>query len=97
MASRVKYNPTESGSLALGQAGNKMATQAGGNVTPESGVFVAITILSAAKFSALTPEDSSFISETDLVVSTEVPAGITLYGRWTSVTLSQGKAICYYG
>ena len=26
-----------------------------------------------------------------------VAAGVTIYGRWTSVTLSAGKVIAYYG
>jgi hypothetical protein len=96
MASKVKYTPTESGSLALGQAGSKVISS-GSDVEPDTGVFVAFYILDTVKFTTLTPEDSYFIDETDIGAATEVPMGSTIYGRWTSVNISQGKMIGYNG
>ena len=97
MASRVKYTPAEAGSLALGQAGAKVITSAGGAATPETGAFVALTVIDAVKFSTLTPEDPLFISETELGVGTELAVGLTIYGRWTNITISQGTLVGYYG
>ena len=96
MASKTKYTASESGSIGLGQAGAKVIP-ASTSTTPETGVFVALTIIQPAKFSSLTVEDSSFIDDTELGASTEIPAGITLYGRWTEITTSAGLVIGYYG
>ena len=96
MASKVKYTPSEAGSLGLGQAGSSVITSSSSS-TPKTGVYVALTVLDPCKFSSLTPEDSYFISDTDIGAATEIPAGITLYGRWTEVTISAGMIIGYNG
>lgn len=96
MASRVKYTPTEAGSLALGQAGSKIVTS-GSAVSPDSGVFIAFTVIDPAKISDLKPEDSLFPTHTDIGTGTELAIGLTIYGRWTEVTLSQGILIGYFG
>ena len=96
MASKVKYTPSEAGSVGLGQAGSKLISS-GAAVTPDTGVFVALTVVDTVKFTTLTPEDSYFPSETDIGTGTEIPIGLTLYGRWTSIEVSQGKLVGYNG
>lgn len=80
--------------VAFGQLGSKLIT---GNtaVTPDSGkVFVAITALTDFVAAATTPESSTFA---DLDTQT-IPAGVTVYGRYTSITGTTGDvAIAYMG
>ena len=92
MASKQKYTPVESGSLGLGSAGSKVLTGAG---TPDTGAFIAITALEDTTFSLLTPEDTLYPDATALTQT--VPAGVTIYGRWTAVTVSAGAVIAYNG
>ena len=73
-----------------------------GAVTPPSGkVFVAISFLDDTSFSALVAESAIFVSTSaggsgsgvDAIDSSQVfPKGFTLYGRFTSFTLSAGAA-----
>ena len=35
------------------------------------------------------------LSTTAIVNTDTFPKGVTIYGRWTAVTLNTGKAICY--
>ena len=81
------------------------------NVNRTDKVFVAITFLADTVFdgSGLTSEDNTmFINDT--VASTGIdanggavtdsvtfPAGLTIYGRWTSILLDSGKCIAYIG
>jgi hypothetical protein len=83
---------------------------------PSGKVIVAITVVEATKFDALVADasqtdDIAFLGTAAQVaqnggnseafpVSVEIPAGTTIYGRWTSVTLdetSNGTIIAYYG
>mgnify|MGYP003145497989 CR=1 FL=1 len=87
MASKVKYTPTESGNIQLGQAGSSLIALAGNTaITPSSGDFVAITCLQDGQLTA--------------VGSEEIVAGVTIYGRWnslTSPTTDGGAFIAYIG
>jgi len=81
------------------------------NVDRTTKVFVAITFLEDTVFdnAGLTSEDNTmFINDT--VASTGIdanggavtdgetfPAGVTIYGRWTSILLDSGKCIAYVG
>ena len=88
MASKVKYTPTESGSLGLGSAGSQ-----GSSGAALTGSFCAITALTDTTFTTLTPEDSAHISA---IPGSTLAAGITIYGRWTAIT-PVGAIIAYNG
>ena len=71
-------------------------------------VVIAVQCIQDCKFDALTEENpNSCIGSTDsdnsgnsgdgVLASTVVPAGIVLYGRWTSVELASGVAALYIG
>ena len=104
MARGMNYTSNESGSLGLGQLGSCFSS--GTSITGlTQGVVVAITMLEATTFTTLTPETGDFIAVGsqgfenvgDSVVSdtTSFPAGVTIYGRWTTVD-SNGTAIIAY-
>lgn len=60
--------------------------------TPPTGkYFFAITALTAATVSALAGEKITGTAITTI----SIPAGVTIYGRFTSVTLSAGTAMAY--
>ena len=88
MASKLKYTAAESGSLGLGSAGSQGSTSAA-----LTGMFCAITAIADTTFSVLTPEDSAHISS---IPGGTLPAGVTIYGRWTAITPS-GAIIAYNG
>ena len=96
MASKVKYTTTESGNIQLGQAGCILVAKAGNTaITPSSGDFVAITCLEDGQLTTVGSE-SSFVSLT----AQEIVAGVTIYGRWnslTSPTTHGGAFIAYLG
>tara|TARA_R100001530_G_scaffold61581_1_gene44452 strand:- start:1431 stop:1721 length:291 start_codon:yes stop_codon:yes gene_type:complete len=96
MASKVKYTPTEAGNVQLGQAGSSLVALAGNTaITPSSGDFVAITCLQDGQLTAVGSE-SAFASLT----AQEIVAGVTIYGRWnslTSPTTDGGAFIAYIG
>ena len=89
MASKHKYNTIEAGSLGLGSAGAKVST--GGALT---GKFCAITAIADATFTTLTPEDDAHISS---IPGGTLPAGVTIFGRWTAITPATGAIIAYNG
>ena len=82
-------------------------------VTTVDRVFVAITFLEDTVFhnslAGLTPASanlyvggtgsvSSSISTNGAITGTEsFPKGVTIYGRWTSITLASGRVIAYIG
>ena len=77
----------------LGQNGYKVLTSAG-NTSSDPDV-VAVTALADAQvtLTGSTGQAASFPDQTDL----DVPKGVTIYGRWTSVAWDSGKVICYFG
>ena len=81
----------------------------GQTLTPTNGVIVAITMITDCAFDTLTPEDSTKyigISSSGYesagntyTASDSFPSGMTIYGRWTSVSVNSSgeKCICYIG
>ena len=92
MASKVKYTPTESGSLGLGSAGSTVLVAA---TAEQTGSFCAVTVIAAATFTTLTPEDAFHPSEVNYNMT--IPAGVTIYGRWTAIELATGSVVAYNG
>ena len=105
-----KYTVIESGNAGLGQAGSAFCDNTS-NLTPTSGVFVAITMIEDTTFTVLQSSEGagvSFIGNTlstggsgsgsvAIDASNTFPAGVTIYGRWDSITLNGGSIVAYIG
>ena len=78
---------------AFGQFGGKVLTPAA--ASDEGKVVVAI--LSLADGSKLSIATGATVSEGLDLGEQTIPAGVTVYGRWTKATLAAGVAIVYYG
>lgn len=99
----------------FGQLGSGHVQLAASTLTPPSGlVIVAISFLDELALSALVPEQINNVdtyfgtsatantagSSVVIDTSTKFPKGITIYGRWSSVSLqadSDHGIIAYYG
>ena len=93
-----KLSVVEAQNAALGQAGAKFIS----DNAVHSGNFVAIQCIEDTVFNALTPADTtngygvgSYNGNT--MASETIPAGMTIYGRWTSIDLTSGAVIAYIG
>jgi len=93
-----KLTVVEAQNAALGQAGAKFIS----DTSVHSGSFVAIQCIEDTVFNALTPADTtngygvgSYNGNT--MASETIPAGMTIYGRWTSIDLTSGAVIAYIG
>ena len=103
------YTVQEAQNSSMGQVGSVFLDVDATEFTPSSGVVVAITMLSDCNFDILTPEDSAkyigipsltgYEAGGDTLAITDVfPEGLTIYGRWTSVSVNTaGSCICYVG
>ena len=102
----------------FGQLGSGFVDTAGEFTPPTGKVIVAITFLGATTLAGLVADtsqgnDAAFFSHSSAVAgngsgadstngSQSFPEGLTIYGRWTSVTLdsedySTKGIICYFG
>tara|TARA_R100000808_G_scaffold21500_1_gene46425 strand:- start:890 stop:1162 length:273 start_codon:yes stop_codon:yes gene_type:complete len=85
----MNYTVAEAQNAGLGQAGVILID----DTDAHTGPFVAIQAL----------EDSVVdVSECDMswiedVADFTIPAGLTIYGRFTSIELDSGKVLAYYG
>jgi hypothetical protein len=103
------YTVQEAQNATMGQAGSVFLDATGTTFTPTPGrAIVAITFIQDTSFDVLTPEDSEkyfgitgtgYESKGNTVATADVfPAGLTIYGRWTSVSMtSAGMIVCYMG
>ena len=102
---------------SFGQLGSGFVDTTGAFTPPSGKVIVAITFLADTNLASLVADtaqgnDAAFFgtaaavtgngSGADAVSSTQkFPKGLTIYGRWTSVTLNaaddDGGIICYFG
>ena len=88
-------------SASLGQYGSVIKTGTT-TQTPTAGkIWVAIQVINNAKFNTLTDQglDTSGgnLANTTSANAVEIPAGVTLYGRFTSFKLHYGVVVAYYG
>ena len=85
----MNYTVAEAQNAGLGQAGVILID----DTDAHTGPFVAIQALqdSAVDISEC---DKSFIED---VADFTIPAGLTIYGRFTSIELDSGKVLAYYG
>ena len=110
MASR-KLAVIEAQNVALGQGGSILIDQdtEDQDAVCLNGIFIAIQFIEDTVFATLTGETSQlFVSsgQTSTTIdlnagsaATEVtfPAGMTIYGRWTTINLTSGACIAYVG
>tara|TARA_R100000458_G_C8253441_1_gene229923 strand:- start:126 stop:440 length:315 start_codon:yes stop_codon:yes gene_type:complete len=98
-----KHTVQESVNASLGQGGCQFISTAGDSPTPTSGDFIAISMVEDATFDLLTPKDSTIYSGNtgavgdDITTSITFPAGMTIFGRWTTFSLNSGSVIAYQG
>jgi len=103
-------NPAHYNLATMGQVGSVYHKYNGDPVVaPEGKVFVAITMITNAKFESsggLVAEDatkcfgtsgtgSATTGATQLTDALQFPAGVTIYGRWTQIDANAGDIIAY--
>ena len=83
----------EANLASFGQLGGVYTTD---SITPPTGqVIVAIQSLNdTTTFSAMTSESAGLYPV--LGPSVALPSGVTLFGRWTALTVSAGGAVVYF-
>ena len=101
------YTVQEGTNAGLGQGGSMLMTGSTEYTAPTGQVFVSITIISnTAAFSTLTAVDPDMYVNTAqattggtiLTSSEQFTGGITIYGRWSAVTMTSSDiAIAYLG
>ena len=101
----------EAQNTALGQAGSILIDQSttDQDAVCLNGVFIAIQFIEDTVFGTLTGETSQlYVSsgQTSTTVDANAgaaatavtfPAGMTIYGRWTTINLTSGACIAYVG
>ena len=99
----TEYSVVESGNVGLGQVGSAVLDNGESIASLGNDVVVAITMLEDTTFTTLTQSNAK-ITGTDTsthgnsVANTDVfPAGVTIYGNWTAVTVNAGLCIAYLG
>ena len=91
-----KYSASEALNVQLGQAGYDIVTATTVNQTTNPNTnWIAITMIAGATITTATSVDTDVW---DSISTLEVPAGTTIYGRWSVITIGSGDtAICYRG
>jgi hypothetical protein len=89
----VKFKDMNDGTFAetVVDGGGQDGVQVTTNTTAVTGNFVAIQVLEDATFSALTETGATGQAMTGFVI----PAGMTIFGRFTGYTLASGKVRAY--
>ena len=76
----------------------EMGNRVGGNFIADTAAYTgkwgAITALAAAVATLTTAQDGIWDSGTS--TSVPIPAGTTIYGNFTGITLASGKVIAYF-
>ena len=106
-----KYAVIEAQNVALGQGGSILIDQGttDADAVCLNGIFIAIQFIEDTVFGTLTGETSQlFVSsgQTSTTIDANAgsaatavtfPAGMTIYGRWTTINLASGACIAYVG
>ena len=93
MAANSIYNSGGANLMAFGQHGGQYKAATDGFVIPDGKVIVAVTSLDSATQLTCTAQ-TGFPDPPDTEV---IPAGVTIYGRFTAITVGVGAAIAYFG
>ena len=96
------YSVSEAQNLQLGHGGYDYAAGSGADVTLNSDTYIAITGLTAT---AADGSGGTVVTATsvdtgiwDTLTTVTIPQGVTIYGRWSSVVVTDGDiAIVYRG
>jgi hypothetical protein len=97
------YSVVDSQNVALGQSGSALLDNGESISSLGSKNVIAITMLEDTTFTTLTQTSASGTgtgtsTHGNSVVNTDVfPAGVTIYGEWSAVTVNAGLCIAYLG
>tara|TARA_R110000824_G_scaffold379136_1_gene570982 strand:+ start:807 stop:1124 length:318 start_codon:yes stop_codon:yes gene_type:complete len=97
-----KYTVQESQNIGLGQSGYVYVSNTG---SAGAGTYVAVTSLGttaagagASTITFTTPTEGNLSDFYPTMTTIEVPAGVTIYGRWSNITVAANDAaVCYKG
>ena len=104
----MAYSVVDSHHIAMGQVGSAYldGSEAAASLTGNL-VVIAITMTEDTTFTTLTQTDAAYMgtgtsthsdSGTSPLANTDAfPAGLTIYGRWSAVTVNTGACIVYLG
>ena len=94
------YTAQTADNVALGKGGSNYIS----NTTAVTGTFSIISVIEDCKFSVLTDATrdntvgaTSRLADTTAASCLVIPAGTTLYGTFTAITLHSGVVIAYKG
>jgi len=102
------YSVAEAQNATMGQAGSLLTNDTSNDIdAPDNSVFVAIQFLEDTTFTTLSPVDAYWFgsasgathidADGDSTSGITFPAGMTIYGRWSSFNLATGTVIAYLG
>ena len=98
-----EYSVVESGNVGLGQVGSAILDNGESAARLGTDVVVAITMLEDTTFTTLTQSNAKITgtgtsTHGNSVANTDVfPAGVTIYGNWSAITVNAGLCIAYLG
>jgi len=101
MADTGRYSVKQNGNIGLGQGGSAVLDS--GESAVSIGNAVAITMLEDTTFTTLTQSEAAIAgtgtsTHGNSIANTDVfPAGVTIYGSWSAVTVNAGLCIIYLG
>ncbi len=97
------YSVQEAQNLGLGQhgSGHLDAGESATSISPR--VIVAVCCLEATTFTTLTQDDATYAGTGTSTYANSIsngdtfPEGLTIFGRWTALTVNTGSVIFYLG
>jgi hypothetical protein len=100
----MAYSVVDSHHIAMGQVGSAYldGSEAAASLTGNL-VVIAITMTEDTTFTTLTQTDAAYMgtgtsTHGNTLENTDAfPAGLTIYGRWSAVTVNTGACIVYLG
>ena len=81
---------------SLGRKGFEFISDTAEHVAPEGMVYIALQVVDDAAIASYETDDGAEITGNNFIGEI-LPVGFVLYGRYTSVTLANGKVIAYKG
>tara|TARA_R100000234_G_C4857290_1_gene117707 strand:- start:182 stop:508 length:327 start_codon:yes stop_codon:yes gene_type:complete len=103
LPSTSKFSVVAANNIGLGQVGSAVLDDGESVASLGTDTVVAITMLEDTTFTTLTQSDAKITgtgtsTHGNSVVNTDVfPAGVTIYGNWSAITVNAGLCIAYLG
>tara|TARA_R100001510_G_scaffold49304_1_gene47577 strand:- start:1340 stop:1657 length:318 start_codon:yes stop_codon:yes gene_type:complete len=101
---KLQNSAQAASNISLGQVGSgHLAATESATGIPANSAIVAITMCEDTTFTTLTQEDAKFIGTgtstygNSLANTDTIAGGITIFGRWSAVTVNTGSCIFYLG